>query len=93
MQYNVVSGAEHHAKTARLKDLTPLSEIMIDAKGDYHFFKYSGAYDRSDRAGRRIRGFSIPKEAHRPSCSYEGYQGLVKKLVFKVKINASLNSN
>jgi biofilm protein TabA len=87
VQY-VVSGAEI-MQSARLKDLTPLADY--DTKGDYHFFKYSGAAtDLIVQAGE----FAVfyPKEAHRPSCSYEGYQGLVKKLVFKVKINESFNS-
>ena len=38
VQY-VVSGTEI-MQTARMKDLTPLTEY--DPKGDYHFFKTSG---------------------------------------------------
>ena len=82
VQY-VASGAEI-MQIARLKDLTPLAEY--DKKGDYHFFKSSGATsDVIVQAGE----FAVfyPDQAHRPSCAYEGYKGLVKKLVFKVQIN------
>ena len=81
VQY-LVSGAEI-MQTARMKDLTPLAEY--DPKGDYHFFKASGATsDLIVQAGE----FAVfyPDQPHRPSCLYKGYQGLVKKLVFKVKI-------
>jgi YhcH/YjgK/YiaL family protein len=79
----LASGAEL-MQTARMKDLTPLTEY--DAKGDYHFFKASGATtDLIVQAGE----FAVfyPNQAHRPSCSYEGQKGAVKKLVFKIKIN------
>ena len=81
VQY-IVTGAEI-MQTARIKDLTPIS--AYDAKGDYLFFKAHG--ETSDfivQAGE----FAVfyPNQAHRPSCAYEGYQGMVKKLVFKVKI-------
>ena len=82
LQY-VVSGSEL-MQTARANDLTPLTEY--DAKGDYHFFKTSGlTNDFIVQTGE----FTVfyPNQAHRPSCSYEGYKGLVKKLVFKIKIN------
>jgi YhcH/YjgK/YiaL family protein len=81
VQY-IVSGAEI-MQTARMKDLTPLAEY--DGIGDYHFFKSSMATtDLIVQAGE----FAVfyPHEPHRPSCSYEGYQGMVKKLVFKVKM-------
>jgi biofilm protein TabA len=82
VQY-LVRGAEL-MQTARMKDLTPLTEY--DNKGDYIFYKTSGpTTDLIVQAGE----FAVfyPNEAHRPSCSYEGYKGMVKKLVFKVKIN------
>ena len=82
VQY-LVSGTEI-IQTARMKDLTPLTDY--DNKGDYRFFKASGTpTDLIVQAGE----FAVfyPNQAHRPSCSYEGYKGLVKKLVFKVKIN------
>ena len=82
VQY-LVSGSEL-MQTARTKDLTPLTDY--DNKGDCHFFKATGATsDFIIQAG----GFAVfyPTEAHRPSCLYEGYKGLVKKLVFKVKIH------
>jgi len=78
-----VSGAEL-MQIARMKDLSPLTEY--DARGDYQFFKVSGpTTDVIVQAGE----FAVfyPHEAHRPACSFEGYKGLVKKLVFKVKIN------
>ena len=81
LQY-IVSGAEI-MQTARLKDLSPLGEY--DAKSDSLFLKNSGAKtDLLVQAGE----FAVfyPNEAHRPSCSYEGYKGPVKKLVFKVKV-------
>ena len=82
LQY-LVSGAEI-MQTARMKDLTPLTDY--DTKGDYRFFEASGVItDLIVQAGE----FAVfyPNQAHRPSCSYTGYNGLVKKLVFKIKIN------
>jgi biofilm protein TabA len=82
VQY-IVSGAEI-MQTARMKDLTPLADY--DPKGDFHFFKASGAMsDLIVEAGE----FAVfyPNQAHRTSCLYGGHKGLVKKLVFKVKIN------
>ena len=82
LQY-LVSGAEI-MQTARMKDLTPLTDY--DTKGDYRFFEASGGTtDLIVQVGE----FAVfyPNQAHRPSCSYKGYSGLVRKLVFKVKIN------
>jgi YhcH/YjgK/YiaL family protein len=82
VQY-LASGAEI-MQTARMKDLSPLTDY--DPKGDYHFFKASGAItDLIIQAGE----FAVfyPNQAHRPSCLWEGHKGLVKKLVFKVKMN------
>ena len=82
VQY-VVSGAEI-MQTTRMKDLTPLAEY--DSQGDYHFFKTSAATTEVIvEAGEFVVFY--PQQPHRPSCSYAGYQGMVKKLVFKVKIN------
>ena len=70
-------------QTARVNDLIPLTEY--DQKGDYQFFKNPcPVTDLIVKAGE----FAVfyPHEAHRPSCLYEGYPGMVKKLVFKVKI-------
>ena len=81
VQY-VVSGSEI-MQTARLEDLTPLGEY--DAKGDYQFLKTSSATtDIIVQAGE----FAVfyPNQPHRPSCAFDGYKGMVKKLVFKVKI-------
>jgi YhcH/YjgK/YiaL family protein len=82
VQY-VVSGAEI-MQTARMKELTPLADY--DAQGDYHFFKTTvPVTDLIVQAGE----FAVfyPDQPHRPSCLFEGHKGLVKKLVFKVKIN------
>jgi len=79
----VVTGAEI-MQIARINELTPLTDY--DSKGDYQFFKTSSpTTDLIIRAGE----FAVfyPNQAHRPSCLFEGYQGLVKKLVFKIKIN------
>jgi len=83
VQY-VVSGAEL-MQTARMEDLTPLTDY--DQTGDYRFFKNSNnaMTDLIVRTGEFAAFY--PQEAHRPSCLYEGYQGPVKKLVFKVQIN------
>lgn len=81
LQY-VVTGAEM-MQIARLDDLTVLTEY--DAKGDYQFFKIevptTGVIVQSGE-------FTVfyPKEAHRPACAYEGYKGIVKKMVFKIRI-------
>ena len=83
VQY-VVSGAEI-MQTARLNELSPVTEY--DEQGDYQFYKITTpTTDLIIQAGE----FAVfyPNQPHRPSCSYEGYKGLVKKLVFKVKINA-----
>ncbi len=83
VQY-LASGSEL-MQTARLKDLTPLTDY--DPQGDYSFFKASGTMtDLILQAGEFVVFY--PKEAHRPGCSYEGYRGPVKKLVFKVKIGS-----
>jgi YhcH/YjgK/YiaL family protein len=81
VQY-VVSGAEL-MQTARLEEITPLTEY--DNIGDYQFFKANGTIsDLIVKSGEFAIFF--PNQAHRPSCSYSGYEGPVKKLVFKVKI-------
>jgi len=82
VQY-LVSGAEI-MQTARLKELSSVTEY--DSKGDYEFYKTSSPVtDLIVEAGE----FAVfyPGQAHRPSCAFEGYKGLVKKLVFKVKIS------
>jgi len=80
----VMSGAEI-MQTARLLDLTTITEY--DKQGDYQFFNAPMATtDLIVKAGEFV--IFYPKEPHRPSCLYEGYKGKVKKLVFKVKINA-----
>ena len=83
VQY-VVSGTEL-MQTARREDLVALTDY--DPKGDYHFFKVSG--DATTDLIVKTGEFAVfyPQEAHRPSCLYKGYKGLVKKLVFKIKIN------
>ncbi len=82
VQY-VVIGTEI-MQTARLKDLTPLNSY--DPKGDYLFLKNSGPASDLVVSANEFAVF-YPQEPHRPSCSFEGYKGLVKKLVFKVKVN------
>lgn len=82
VQY-LVSGAEI-MQTARVKELAPLTDY--DAKGDYYFYNASGALSEFIVKAGEFAAF-YPGQAHRPSCSYEGYKGLVKKFVFKVKIN------
>ncbi|MBF0571501.1 MAG: YhcH/YjgK/YiaL family protein [Candidatus Omnitrophica bacterium] len=81
VQY-IVSGAEI-MQTARAKDLTPLTDY--DTQGDYQFFKVSGGTTSDLIVQADEFAVFYPTEAHRPSCFYEGYKGLVKKLVFKVK--------
>jgi len=86
VQY-VVSGAEL-MQIARMKDLSPLTDY--DPQGDYQFFKASCDTISPTSLIVQAGEFAVfyPQEAHRPSCLYEGHKGLVKKLVFKVKINA-----
>lgn len=82
VQY-VVQGSEL-MQTADLKDLTPLTEY--DPKGDYQFFKPKGhVQDKIIETGEFIVFY--PNCPHRPGCTYEGQNGPVKKLVFKVKIH------
>lgn len=72
-------------QTTRLEDLTPLTDY--DAARDCQFFKPSdGALTDLIVATGECAIF-YPQEAHRPSCVCAGHQGLVKKLVFKVKIH------
>ena len=81
IQY-IAAGAEI-MQTARLNDLETLT--AYDPQGDYQFFKYAGpASDLIVKAGE----FTVfyPLEPHRTTCAYEGFKGIVKKLVFKVKI-------
>ena len=78
-----VVGVAEIMQTARTEDLTPLTEY--DPKGDYHFFKAQGAISAFVVKAGEFAVF-YPPQAHRPSCSYEGHQGPVKKLVFKIKI-------
>jgi YhcH/YjgK/YiaL family protein len=82
LQY-VASGAEI-MQTSRLEDLVALGDY--DPTGDFHFFKTS----------KEVNGFIVrencftvfyPHEAHRTTCLWEGYKGLVKKLVFKLRIS------
>jgi len=81
VQY-VVSGAEL-MQIARLEDLTPLT--AYDPVGDLQFYKSSGVMSNMIVKSGEFALF-FPNQAHRPSCLYEGYEGPVKKLVFKVKI-------
>lgn len=83
VQY-AVTGSEL-IQTARVKDLTPLTDY--DHQGDYQFFKTfdKAIIDLIIHSGEFVVFY--PQEAHRPSCAYEGFRGLVKKLIFKVKIN------
>jgi YhcH/YjgK/YiaL family protein len=85
VQY-VVSGAEL-MQTARPEDLSPLTDY--DPSGDYQFFKLSG--DVSTDVIVKAKEFAVfyPRQAHRPSCAYEGYKGQIKKLVFKIKIGGN----
>ena len=79
----VVNGAEI-MQTARMNELTPLTDY--DDKGDYQFYKITvPTTDLIVHAGE----FAVfyPNQAHRPSCACEAYKGLVKKLVFKIKMN------
>ncbi len=63
--------------------LTPATDY--DAKGDYQF--YTAEKNITDLVVRQGE-FTVfyPGEAHRPSCLYQNNKGLVKKLVFKIKI-------
>ncbi len=82
VQY-VVSGAEI-MQTARLGHLEPIAEY--DPQGDFHFYKASGTGISQTIVQAGEFAVFYPTQAHRTSCAYEGYKGLVKKLVFKVKI-------
>jgi biofilm protein TabA len=82
LQY-VVSGVElmRVAPSQVLSSLGP-----YDAKGDYEFYNANGSIsDFVVEAG----DFAVfyPTEAHCPSCLYQNFNGTVKKLVFKIKIN------
>jgi len=82
VQY-VVAGVEI-MQIACMKDLSILTDY--EPQGDYQFFKSTGlSTDLIIGAGE----FAVfyPDQPHRPSCIQEGFTGLVKKLVFKVKIN------
>lgn len=83
MQY-IASGAEL-MQTARMDDLTPLTDYK--PQEDYQFFKVSGHAMTEVTVKTGEFAVFYPQEAHRPSCLCEGYRGLVKKLVFKVRIN------
>jgi len=82
LQY-VVSGAEI-MQTARLGDLTPSTDY--DKVGDYRFYQQTG-FVNSIVVGQGEFAVFYPQEAHRPSCLFEAYHGIVKKMVFKIKIN------
>ncbi len=64
--------------------LTPSTDY--DAKGDYRF--YAADKNITDLVVRQGE-FTVfyPGEAHRPSCLYQNNKNMVKKLVFKIKIN------
>lgn len=82
VQY-LASGAEI-IQISRSRNLTALTEY--DIKEDHQFFE---APDEITDLIVQQGDFTVfyPNEAHRPACSYAGCNELVKKLVFKVKIN------
>lgn len=82
LQY-IVSGVEL-MQVVPSKMLTPVMEH--DSKGDYQFFKAQDSIsDLVVHAGE----FTVfyPTEAHRPACLYKDCSAMIKKLVFKIKIN------
>ncbi len=82
VQY-IAQGAEL-MQTAHPQDLSALTDY--DSQGDCQFFKPQGLVrDLIVRQGDFAVFF--PNQAHRPACRCEGYDGPVKKLVFKVKIH------
>ncbi|MBF0489087.1 MAG: YhcH/YjgK/YiaL family protein [Candidatus Omnitrophica bacterium] len=82
LQY-VVAGIEL-MQIAPSKSLSPLGEY--DKIGDYHFFKAD--QEITDLVvSKGDFTYFYPGEAHRPSCLYKEYNVLIKKLVFKIKIN------
>ena len=82
VQY-LVSGVEI-MQTTHEKDLTALTDY--DPKGDYQFYKPIGLINDLIVFKDEFVVF-YPNEAHRPSCAYLPISALVKKLVFKIKIN------
>ncbi|MBF0510714.1 MAG: YhcH/YjgK/YiaL family protein [Candidatus Omnitrophica bacterium] len=83
LQY-MVQGMEI-MQTTRIKNLIPLTEY--DDPGDSRFYKLfdNAAFTDLVMAPGEFAIF-FPHEPHRPACLYEGYQGLVKKLIFKIKL-------
>jgi biofilm protein TabA len=80
LQY-VVRGIEL-MQTAPTDVLKPLT--VYDQLGDCQFFSTQGMISDHVVAAGHFAVF-FPKEAHRPSCLYQGHAGPVKKLVFKIR--------
>jgi biofilm protein TabA len=82
LQY-VVSGIEL-MQVAPAQVLTSLGKY--DSKGDYEFFK---ADEKISDLVVKAGDFTVyfPTEAHRPSCLFQNFSQIVKKLVFKIKVN------
>jgi len=84
LQY-VATGTEI-MQTAESRDLTPTTGY--DAKDDYRFYNINGPVNSLVVRSGFFTVF-YPNEAHRPSCLFDGHRGMVKKLVFKIKMSNS----
>jgi len=58
-----------------------------DAAGDFQFFNATDGITRVTVGAKEFTVF-FPGEAHKPGCRADGYEGLVYKLVFKIRSNA-----
>ncbi len=81
LQY-IVCGVEL-MQAVSSKAISPVSDY--DVKGDYQFFK--ACQEITDLVvGPHEFAVFYPGEAHRAACLYQDHHGLVRKLVFKIKI-------
>jgi len=80
----IVKGVEI-MQTSHGTDLVALTEY--DTVGDYQFYRPTGVLNDLIVFKNEFVVF-YPNEAHRPSCAYLPKSEPVKKLVFKIKINA-----
>ena len=88
LQYDV-SGIEL-MQTAPTQSLTSLGAYN-PKEGDYEFFELCRGLINQTPTDLVVRtgDFTVfyPGEAHRPSCLYKNFSEMIKKLVFKIKIN------
>ena len=88
--HRIYADVQFVADGVELMQVAPKDQLTATTdyseKDEYQFFKANGFI--SDLTVRRGE-FTVffPGEAHRPSCLHASYNGIVKKLVFKIKIN------